>query len=95
MSPRMKAEQAIYRPIRDQYMKKHPVCECCNHAESQDLHHKAGRTGYFDEDSRFKGLKLLWDVRFFMAVCRSCHNEIHHADPKWAREQGYLIPTEL
>ena len=90
MSKKMKGELAIYKPIRDQYMKDNPVCECCNDAESLDLHHVMGRIGYADENARLKGLKLLWDKRHFMAVCRSCHNEIHHEDPKWAREQGYL-----
>jgi len=85
------AEDAIYIPIRNEYMKEHPVCECCNTSESVDLHHKAGRIGYWDEESRLKGLKLLWDKRFFMAVCRGCHNEIHHVDPKTAYEMGYLL----
>lgn len=94
VSKKMKGELAIYKPIRNQYMKDNPICECCNAAESVDLHHSAGRIGFWNEDSRLKGLKLLWDKRFFMAVCRSCHNEIHE-NPEWSYQEGYLKKPKI
>jgi len=84
------AEDAIYMPIRNEYMKEHPVCECCNEVASNEIHHVMGRVGYADKDARPRGIKLLWDKRYFMAVCRACHNEIHFGSPEWAREQGYM-----
>lgn len=90
ISEKMKGDLAIYRPIRDKYMKEHPTCECGCGKPSQDLHHKAGRVGYYDEDARLRGLKLLWDKRFFMAVTRKCHRKIED-DPAWAMEQGFKI----
>jgi len=94
ISKKMKGELAIYKPIRDQYMKEHEYCECGCGEPATDLHHKAGRTGYYDLDSRFKGLKLLWDKRFFMATARSCHNHIHE-HPEWAYQMGYLIKAKV
>lgn len=72
---------AKYRPLRDKYLKDHPICEvtgCGN--ETTNLHHKAGRNG-----------SLLYDVRYFMACCYDCHPKRIHENPEWARENGYLI----
>jgi hypothetical protein len=91
MSDKMQADYIIYRPIRDRYMDEHPVCEvkgCCK--PSVDLHHKARRTGYADEESINKGFKLLWDTRYFMAICRSHHTKCDE-DPVWAEENGYIV----
>jgi hypothetical protein len=46
---------------------------------SQDIHHKAGRTGtnYLDENT-------------WLAVCRENHERIH-ANPSWARSLGFLV----
>lgn len=70
---------AIYRKRRDSFLKKHPNCMvsgCCN--KSSDLHHKMGRIG-----------KALIDTKWFMAVCRGCHNKIHNSS-KWAEENSYI-----
>ncbi len=87
-------ELAMYRPIRDEYLSAHKECEVddCNR-RSTNLHHKMGRSGYADEESRFKGIKLLWDVRYFMACCHICHPfRIHHeANDGWARKNGYIL----
>lgn len=67
-----------YRKLRDEYMANHPKCEVCG-KDSQDLHHKLHvRTG-----------RALTDVKWFMAVCRSCHNKIHE-NHSWAVKNGYL-----
>jgi hypothetical protein len=91
MSAKMEADYVIYRPIRDGYMKEHPICEvegCCR--PSNDLHHKAGRVGYADDWARENGIKLLWDVRYFMAICRLDHTKCDE-DPNWARDNGYVV----
>lgn len=71
---------AKYRKARDKYMTNHPKCEVfgCNKL-ANDLHHKRGRIG-----------SLLWDPKFFMAVCRSHHNEIEE-NPEWAYKNNYSV----
>lgn len=87
------AENAIYMPIRNEYLKENPFCECGCGQEANQVHHKAGRTGYYDQEARDIGLKLLWDKRFFMAVAFSCHRHIHD-NSGWAYEQGYLLKSK-
>jgi len=92
VSQRMLSELSIYRPIRDGYLSHHETCEvrgCEN--PSNNLHHKAGRTGYADQWAKDEGVKLLWDVRFFMACCGSCHPRRIHENPEWATQEGYMI----
>lgn len=62
----------------DPWLEEHKVCEACGDP-SEEVHHKNGRFG-----------ERLTDKTFWMAVCKVCHREIH-ANPEWAREQGYLI----
>ena len=86
--PRSAAEQArmdAYRPVRDAYLAEHPRCEvvwfgqpCCN--PSVDNHHLRGRLG-----------TLLCDTRFFLAVCRGCHDKIRMRTAD-AIKHGYLPP---
>jgi len=72
---------AKYRTRRDKYLKENPICEVkgCN-KKTTNLHHKAGRIG-----------EMLYDVQYFMACCSECHPKKIHENPKWARENGYLI----
>ena len=79
ISKKMADELAIYRVARDKYMDEHEICEYegCS-ALANDLHHENGR-----------GINL-YNVDYFMAVCRSHHNYIHE-HPKDSREKGYLI----
>ena len=78
VSEKRLGELAEYRVVREKYMKEHPECEVCGE-ESGEIHHKNGRTN-----------KRLTDDKYFLAVCRGCHNFIHD-NPKEAREEGYLI----
>jgi len=72
-------------------MIEHPTCEVKGcFKPSNDLHHKAGRIGYADKYARDNGIKLLWDVRFFMAICRIHHNKCD-VDPVWAKESKCVI----
>ena len=70
-----------YRKLRDKYLDEHSICEVhdCNN-DTTNLHHKSGRTG-----------ETLCDTKYFMACCHTCHPKRIHENPKWARENGYLI----
>lgn len=80
ISDKQKKRLEEYEKARDEYMAAHEVCEvrgCYNLAN--DLHHKAGRVG-----------SLLSDKKYFMAVCRGCHENIHE-HPKEAEREGYIV----
>jgi hypothetical protein len=69
---------STYRKVRSAYMKRNKKCEICK-CDATEIHHKNSR-----ENER------LYDEAYFMSICRKCHRTIHE-NPKWAREQGYLI----
>jgi hypothetical protein len=79
-SVKRKAEEKLYLKKKKEYLTKNIRCEVkgCNRV-SDDLHHKRGRVG-----------KLLYDERFFMAVCRNHHTEIE-TNPDWAIENKYSL----
>ncbi len=67
-----------YGKIRKDYLlNKSYTCEVCGNAGDQ-IHHKAKRG------------KNLCAIETFLCVCALCHRKIHD-NPKWARENGYLI----
>jgi hypothetical protein len=77
----------VYRPIAELFKHDNPWCVCCAHVRgvdrndawlTEDVHHSKGREGL-----------LLFDVRNFMPVCRSCHQWIH-AHPAEAKARGWL-----
>ena len=86
---RVKPEQAKYLKRRQVYLQEHPKCLSyqypipnemamgCTDA-SQDIHHRAKRG------------RLLNDERFWLPVCRACHDYIED-HKKMAREIGLLI----
>lgn len=63
-SEKTKKRRYQYQWLRDEYFKRHPICERCGSKHHLDLHHKRGRDG--------KNLH-----RDFMTVCRDCHEWIH------------------
>lgn len=76
-----RVEQNIeYYPLRDKFLQDNPVCQCCGESKSEDVHHRKGRTN-----------ELLCEVRYFLAVCRTCHNLITE-DSAWAIHEGYSLP---
>lgn len=79
-SPKRAAQHRAYTAARDAFMREHPNCQRCG-GTAHDLHHRRGRQG-----------KLLKDRRFFMAVCRECHDWIH-ANPAEARATGFLASS--
>lgn len=81
ISDKKQKELAVYRKLRDQYMKSHPMCEVRSDVctgKSIDLHHKKPRAFH------------LLDVDVYMATCRMCHMKIER-DDAWARENGYKL----
>lgn len=76
---------AIYVPIAKMFKEHNPWCQCCaiirgidpNDARvTEDIHHTRGREGL-----------LLFDIRYWLAACRICHNWIKD-HPKEAIELG-------
>lgn len=80
VSPKRAKALKAYRVHKLKYMSDHPSCEVCEVLPATDIHHKLplGRGGKLN------------DVSIFLAVCRVCHDKIHH-NPLWAEEQGYLL----
>lgn len=79
LSIKRASEYEEYYPLRNDYLKKHPRCECGCGRRSTEVHHKKGKIG-----------KLLCEVKFFMAVARFCHEKINN-NPEWAMEMGYSL----
>lgn len=85
-----KVRMGIYFPIAELYKAHNSWCEACkiitpiSPVESDlqeinltdDVHHRRGRSGL-----------LLFDIRHWLAVCRTCHDWIRD-NPKKARELG-------
>ena len=82
VSDKRRKQESEYGKKRIAYLTAHQVCEV-RHAgcmyEATDIHHKAGRVG-----------DLLTDERYFLAVCRKCHNHVEE-HPAWAKEKGYSL----
>lgn len=80
VSPKRARELSAYRKARAKHLEANPTCGVCQTAEACDIHHKLplGRGGRLN------------DASIFLAVCRNCHNKIHH-DPKWAEQEGHLL----
>ena len=81
ISDKKAEELAIYRKVRDKYLKEHPMCEVkdCDKPSSH-IHHMNGRNG-----------ATLYDDNYFMAVGICCHPKRIHENPAWARAMGYLV----
>ena len=72
-------ENKQYKPLADKFKLDNPVCQiqhegCTMH--TVDVHHTRGKRG-----------KLLLDIRWFKASCRSCHTWAT-VKSKEAKEQG-------
>lgn len=85
-----KERMAVYKGIMEMFKVTHPHCAVhpVRYPEligrgvrigTEDVHHKRGKEG-----------DLLYDVRYFLAVCRKCHTWIHD-NPELAYEQGWSL----
>jgi hypothetical protein len=79
-SLKRKVEENLYLKKKKEYLTKNIRCEVkgCNRV-SEDVHHKKGRVG-----------KLLYDEKYFLAVCREHHTEIE-SHPELAIKNGYSL----
>lgn len=77
-------ENHVYARLRKEYLEAYPCCEVPEcHRKSSEIHHQKGRIG-----------DLLTNTDYFMAVCPDHHHMIH-ADPVWARNNGYSLLRSL
>jgi hypothetical protein len=81
-SAKRRSQNVLYLKKRRIFMEQYKTCQAklfnCT-ILSTDLHHKKGRVG-----------DLLTDERYFLAVCRSCHDYIE-AHPIIAKENGFSL----
>lgn len=76
-----------YKVLRLDFLSRQRECECCpvlginRPRRATEVHHRQGRAG-----------SLFLDVSTWIAVCGTCHEQIHTA-PAWAREMGLLAPA--
>lgn len=81
MSKAKKREHRKYLQQRRVFLEKNPRCAVDKQHTSCDVHHMRGRAG-----------SLYLDERFWLPVCRGCHDWIHkHMDE--ARQKGFLCQT--
>jgi hypothetical protein len=77
ISVKRKDENKIYIQVRDKYLNENEFCECCS-SDATEIHHKAKTNS-----------GLLTDTFTFMAICRSCHTEVH-SNHSYALENGFI-----
>jgi hypothetical protein len=65
-----------YNKLAAIFLMEHPTCACCG-GRSEQVHHKAGR-----------GVEVFW--KFWMAVCRFCHEWIE-SNRELAYARGWLL----
>lgn len=84
-----KERMAVYMAIRELFLSDYPDCLAHSivHPEpvgrrkelATEIHHKKGRNG-----------DLLFDVRYWLPVCRSCHETIT-LQSEWAYNEGLSL----
>lgn len=90
-SEKKKKEIAKYLKVRSEFMNQpeNKVCPITGQLTT-DVHHRAGRVGYFDDWARENEIPLLIDIRHFIAVSRKGHQQIEN-NPTWAKEMGFSV----
>jgi 5-methylcytosine-specific restriction endonuclease McrA len=78
-SKKRATQNRAYSKLRKEFLLRRLYCDICKTKPVSHVHHKDGREGL-----------LLVDLSKWMALCFDCHRRVH-ANPKWARDQGYLI----
>lgn len=87
-TPKRANERARYRRKITAYKRKHPWCAACEVLSkvgiwrTSDVHHKMGCEG-----------DLLLDERYWMPVCRYCHDWIEDHGRE-ARELGFVLDPD-
>lgn len=79
ISESKKLDLKLYKQAREEYLNDHVICGRC-HVEHVDcVHHRCGRVG-----------SMLYNPRYFMGVCNSCHDYIHDNVAE-SMEKGWLV----
>lgn len=78
MSAKRAAQAKEYSALRKAFLTARPKCERCQKKKSKDVHHVHGRLA---------GAYL--DTTTWKALCRACHDWVHH-HPADARRTGWL-----
>lgn len=81
LSLKRRKQNRKYLKLRLEYLDEHPYCESglCPRMLAIEIHHKKGRTA-----------ELLTDARYFLAVCRCCHDYIEN-NVSEAKEKGLSL----
>jgi hypothetical protein len=80
VSKKLAKKRREYKPLRDQYLIEHQICELqilCNGSPATEVHHVKPREFF------------LCDVSVFKAACHLCHDWIPGHDAE-ARQMGFL-----
>jgi len=78
ISESRKLDNKLYKQAREEYLADFVMCQRCNNKFSQEIHHKCGRIS-----------SMLYNKRYFFAVCRACHVYIHDNVAE-SMEEGWL-----
>lgn len=78
VSDKRRSQLRIYSQDRKAFLAEKPICEICRRGRSIDVHHRRGRYG-----------RSLLEREHWLAVCRTCHEEIHR-NPRRSRTLGYI-----
>lgn len=91
-------EVSEYSERKKKFFENHEnrICRVCGGNGADSIHHSIGKVGYFDNESRLKGVTLLLDERFWIPIHSfkinpeygmSCHRYIEDR-PELARKLG-------
>lgn len=76
-SEHQKKRDYRYSKVRAEYLKRNPWCRMCGKGAT-DIHHRNGKVS-----------NLLFDTRYFTAVCSGCHDWCHR-NIELARQKGMI-----
>jgi hypothetical protein len=88
-SEKGKKEDSEYTKEKREFIKG-KSCAVFPNLKAQDVHHKAGRTGYIDQWARDNGITALRDQRYWLPVSRKAHVLIE-LKPNWAKDKGFSV----
>lgn len=89
-SAKRKEDNELYSFLAKKFKDDNKKCAVCQVNNTQHIHHKAGRIGFFDYWSEWLGVNLLLDIRFWLPICATCHDKVENY-PEWSYEKGYSI----
>lgn len=76
ISEKKKKQDKLYKELRKQFLKDHPICAVYPPKKATQIHHKKGRGKYY------------LDVSTWLAVSMEGHRQIED-NPQWAKMLGF------